>query len=203
MLKPLLGSQLRQDLLTFFLLKPEAVYTTSQIAKAIKRPKARLETELKNLSDFALLISVDKNKWLINNEFIILKELRALLAKAQLLHSQQFISGLSEVAKLDVLILSGVFTADEKAPTDLLLVGQVKRRPFLTMVNKLEKDLGREINYTIMDKSEYLFRLEVMDIFIHSFLQGRTLVLLNNLEQKQTETETLPLEPGESVTIWS
>ena len=64
--------------------------------------------------------------------------------------------------------------------TDILLVGPVKKRSFVKLVEQLEKELAREINYTLMDEDEFFFRQEVMDIFLYNILTGKTIVLVNH-----------------------
>ena len=44
---------------------------------------------------------------------------------------------------------------DEYSDIDLLLIGKVKRTDLSKKISKLEKQIGREINYTIYSKTEF------------------------------------------------
>ena len=51
------------------------------------------------------------------------------------------------------------------------------------LIKELEKDLGREINFTILKESEFRYREDIMDIFLYNILEGKTLILLDNLHK--------------------
>lgn len=191
MLKALFGSETKERVLSLFLLNTEKKYTLAQVAKEASCQTKSVSKELDNLLDFGLLKIVAKDKYIVNKNFIIFPELRTLIAKAQLLSSQKFIDGLKEISTLSFLALSGVFTGDELVKTDILMVGKIKRRPFTLLLKKLEKEMAREINYTIIDETEFFYRREVMDIFLYNILHGNTLFLIDTITPEGIEQEKL------------
>jgi hypothetical protein len=120
----------------------------------------------------------------INKNFILYPEIKALFIKAQVLSSQKFILNLQKSFQPKLLALSGFFTNFPEAQTDLLIVGPVKRPAFMKLVAELEKDLGHEINFTILDEKEFKYRQEIMDIFLYNILEGKTIFLIDNLTHK-------------------
>lgn len=198
MLKALFASETRELVLNLFLLNPEKQYSLKQVVKEIAGQTKTVRKELDNLTSFGLLKNEAKDKWMINKNFIIYPELRTLIAKAQLVSSQKFIDGLKEISSLDFLALSGVFTGDEVVKTDILMVGKIKRRPFNVLLAKLEKEMGREINYTIIDQTEFYYRREVMDIFLYNILHGKTIFLIDNLSPESQEREKLNINLKEN-----
>ena len=52
------------------------------------------------------------------------------------------------------------------------------------LIKELEKDLGREVNFTILTDQEFRYRRDIMDIFLYNILEGKTVVLLDNLHKK-------------------
>lgn len=184
MLNALFGSEVRAKILNLLLLDSEKKYTLRQIAKEISATTAVLRKELLSLREFGLA-KEDGELWSADQDFIIFPELRALVAKAQVLSSQKFLEGLKKISEPILLIMTGIFTGDALVKTDVLLVGPVKKRAMLKLVADLEKDLGREINFTIMDETEFYYRQEVMDIFLYNILAGKTIVLVDNRETNQ------------------
>lgn len=193
MLKSLFASEKRVKLVTIILLSPNKAYTARQLAKESGVPLASVRKEITNLQDLGLLRAETKDSWTAKKDFIIYPELRALIAKAQLLSSQKFIDNLKKNTDPKLLALTGFFTGDELVKTDILVVGKLKRRPFFKLLSELEKDVDREINYTIMDEAEFLYRREVMDIFLYNILMGKTIFLIDHLN---TEENTKELESG-------
>jgi hypothetical protein len=189
MLKALFGSETRVKVISAFLLNPEKSYSVRVLARETSIPSATLRKEILSLKNFGLLKLEGKDNWLIDKNFIIFPELRALIAKAQLLSSQKFIEGLSRISQPKLLALTGFFTGDEMVKTDILVVGKIKRRPFLKLLHDLEKDLGQEINYTIIEETEFVYRREVMDIFLYNILHGKTIFLINELDENTNSSK--------------
>jgi len=180
MLSSLFGSETRVRILNLLIIDSEKKYNLRQLAKELNISTVSARKELNALTEFGLL-KTEEDFWLANKNFIIFSEIKTLLIKAQILSSQKFIDGLKKVSDLKFLALSGVFTSDQEAKTDILIVGKIKRKPFLTLVAGLQADLNREINYTIMDETEFFYRQEVMDIFLYNALAGKIIVLVDNL----------------------
>ena len=189
MLKALFGSETRVKVISAFLLNPEKSYSVRVLARETSIPSATLRKEILSLKNFGLLKLEGKDNWIIDKNFIIFPELRALIAKAQLLSSQKFIEGLSRISQPKLLALTGFFTGDEMVKTDILVVGKIKRRPFLKLLHDLEKDLGQEINYTIIEETEFVYRREVMDIFLYNILHGKTIFLINELDENTNSSK--------------
>ena len=198
MLKALFASETRERVLSLFLLNAEKKYTLPQVVKETACASKSVSKELDNLVAFGLLKISLKDKWIVNKNFIIFPELRTLIAKAQLVSSQKFIDGLKEISTLSFLALTGVFTGDEMVKTDILMVGKIKKRPFTILLKRLEKEMGREINYTIIDETEFSYRREVMDIFLYNILHGKTLFLIDTITPEGIEQEKLKINLEEN-----
>lgn len=179
MLSALFGSEPRTKILNILLLNPEKKFLIRELGKESGVPAASTRKELNKLKEFGI-VKEEGESWSVNQDFIIFPELKALVVKAQILYSQKFIDGLKKVSDPKFLALTGLFTGDTLVKTDILLVGPVKHRAFVKLVDQLEKDLVREVNYTIMDETEFFYRQEVMDIFLYNILTGKTIVLVNN-----------------------
>lgn len=200
MLDAIFGSTLRVKILNLFLLYPDKKYRLQAIARDFSLPPASLRHELENLLKFGLISeemveseekeSKKKDRitklYSANTKFLLYPEIKALFVKAQILFSQKFLSGLEKICQPKFLALTGLFTNYPEAQTDLLIVGVIRRVPFLKLIKELEKSLGREINYTILSEREFRYRREIMDIFLYNILEGKTLVLLDNLEKNKT-----------------
>lgn len=212
MLNALFGSEARVKILNLFLLHPETKFYIQQIARDLKLTVNSAQKELDTIIKLGLIMptaapilntsepespvenkkgakkneenKVEKKYFEINGQFILYPEIKALFIKSQILSSQKFISSLEKNFQPKLLILTGFFTNYPEAQTDLLIVGNVKRPAFLKLITELEKDLGHEINFTILDDKEFKYRQEIMDIFLYNILEGKTIVLIDNFTHK-------------------
>lgn len=182
MLDAIFGSVPRVKILNLLLLSPEKSYSREQLSSSLNLTPAALLHELNNLTKFGL-IRGDKKSYQVNADFLLYPELRALFTKAQILYSEKFLSGLQEICQPKFLGLTGFFTNYPAAQTDILIVGTVRRTAFLKLLKGLEKDLGREINFTILSEKEFHYREAVMDIFLYNILEGKTLILIDKIRK--------------------
>ena len=77
--------------------------------------------------------------------------------------------------------MAGFFVGNKNAKVDLLIVGSVNKPKLEKLVNDLEKELDREINYTCMEEREFKYRREVTDVFIYEVLESKRFVVINEL----------------------
>lgn len=197
MLAQIFGSNARVKILKTFLSKPEQKYYTRQLARDLALQVNSVRRELENLQEIGLLkqeegpenegnaknLKNEKKYFVVDHNFLLFGELKSLFAKANLLSCQDFLKEVANTGKIKQLWLSGIFTGDLSAPTDILLVGKVRKEQFLKRLNTLEIDLNKEINYTLMDESEYGYRLEINDIFLHKILQSRHLKIIDEADK--------------------
>ncbi len=213
MIEGFFGSKTRVKILRQFLLNVEDKYYLRQLARDLSLQVNSVRRELKHLESCGLLVSAnlnnstlskiksnddedklpaksvssDKKYYEVNKEFILFPEIRALILKSQTLVGQNFLNELQEICSPKLLILTGVFVAQKNLPTDMLLVANVPRVKLLELIKKLEAELGKEINYTLMDENEFRYRQEIVDVFLNKVLESKKIVLINEWNLTFTE----------------
>jgi len=210
MLEKLFGSKTRVKLLKIFLLHPDEKYYIRQLARNLKTQVNSIRRELNNLEEFGLLTSTDndsinsdilsnknnsgkkkakevnkslkeKKYYSVDKNFILFSEIKSLIVKSQILAGENFINNLKEICHPKFILLGGMFLNNENAPTDILIVADIKPESLIPVINDLEIELGREINFTLMDEKEFKYRQEVADVFIHSVLNSKKVILLDKI----------------------
>lgn len=210
MLEKLFGSKTRVKLLKIFLLHPEEKYYIRQLARQLKTQVNSVRRELNNLEDFGLLSSLENNSinsgllstknksgqkvklvqtpslkdkkfYRVNKDFILFLEIKSLIVKAQILAGESFIKNLKEVCQPQFILLGGMFLNNENAPTDVLIVADLAAEKLLPIISALELELGREVNFTLMTVEEFKYRQQVADVFLHSVLNSKKIILLDKI----------------------
>jgi hypothetical protein len=126
----------------------------------------------------------------INKEFFLFSEIKALLAKSQVLLSLEVFKELERDCRPRLLLLTGKFVDQSEQPTDILIVGTISRRLLLPAIHKLEQALGWEINFTILSEREFSYRQEIMDIFLYNILEGEKIILVGTLNKESAAIKT-------------
>lgn len=188
MLSQLFGSEARVKILNIFLTKPDNQYYLRQLARDLDLQLNSVRRELVNLEQIGLIIPViaelkskEKKYYAVNRDFLLFNEIKSLFVKAQLLSTKDFAENVQKICTPKLLILTGFFSGNTEAKTDILIVGKINREKLLKLIKELEEAVNREVNYTIMDEREFSYRKEIFDVFLHKIINGKKLVVCDNL----------------------
>jgi len=122
----------------------------------------------------------EKKYYQTNSDFVLLDELKALIVKAQVLHKEELIEKIKKAGKIKFLLLTGVFVNRQNSSVDILIVGRFERKEKVCRVlNNIEKEMGKELNYTIMDPREFKYRRDMTDVFLYGILEGKKIIVVD------------------------
>lgn len=198
MLEHLFGSKTRVQLLRLLLNNPTQSFYLRELARQLKTQLNSIRREIANLEALGIIkaapatpiaaesgkkppAKTNKKHYLINSDFTLYPELKALVLKAHLLLEQNFVSEVEKLAKVKLFILTGIFVGLEGHPTDILLVGSINRERLAPLVSRFQRELNREINYTVMSQQEFKYRQDITDRFLYDILGGKKMVIVNEL----------------------
>jgi hypothetical protein len=123
----------------------------------------------------------EKKYYKANINFVLFEEIKALIIKAQILYGQDFISKLKRAGHVKLLVLTGKFVNESDFPVDLLIVGRFNRLKLIRLIRELERELGREINYTLMETKEFKYRRDITDVFLYSILEKKNIIAIDEI----------------------
>ena len=124
-------------------------------------------------------VKQERKYYQVNVDFVLYQELKSLIIKTQILYEKDFTGKLRKAGQIELLVLAGLFVNQLEAPVDILLVGSFDKSRLQKAVKELEKDLVREINYSIMSTEEFNYRREITDVFLYNILEGRKIVVVD------------------------
>lgn len=187
----ILGSQTRARLLHLFLQNANEQFFVREIARKIDAQLNSVRRELENLVDFGILKETvnpdDKDKkkfYAANQECVLYADLRSLMKKVQLLMKQNLVHEIDQKGKIDLLILTGQFVDNTSIPVDMLVIGEMDEETLQKVLVEFEKEVGHEVNYTVMAKEEYVYRKQVSDRFLYSILNEEHVTMIDRFAAK-------------------
>ena len=209
MLEQLFGSKTRVRLLRLFMNNPQEAYFVRELTRRIGAQINAVRTELNKLQSLELVVEVDdpeaegyiidssekgnttkrrrasrqRKYFRLNTDCLIFPEMKALFLKSRVLLEKNFVRKLANAGNISYLLLTGVFTGEEDAPTDMLIVGRIKKEKLATMIKGFEKEIGKEINYTIMTTQEFRYRKDITDRFLYSILESKKLTVIDTITE--------------------
>ena len=195
MLEHLFGSKTRTKLLTLFLHNPDKPFFVRELTRLIDTQINAVRRELENLVELGLVNETEiaeegakrpglKRKYYKMNEvFPLLTEIRTLVTKAHVLMERRLDREVTSLGDIHYFALLGAFIGRPGAPVDLFIVGTIDEPATKKLVQRLEKEMGFEINYTCMTPQEFKYRKEITDRFLYSILEAPKNVMVNTLDR--------------------
>lgn len=183
-LERLFGSRTRAKLLALFTGGVKRPYYVRELSRLTSERVNSIRREVENLRRIGLLFShlrQGKKFYVVNPRFPLLDELTKLTTKSGKSVEDRLFEGIRKVGSVRLVLLTGFFTQAKAAPTDLLIVGDVREPALRQFVHGIEEEVGREINYTAMSLTEYEYRRNMNDYFLRQVMASRPIELINTL----------------------
>jgi len=199
MLEHFFGSKTRLRLLKTFFRNPERPFYGRELARLINSQLNAVRRELANLEELGLIaraeVAIDpmiggseRSKYYqLNQSFFLFEELRTLMTKAQVLEEREMIDEIkNKGGELALFMLTGLFTDEKEAATDMFLVGRVKPKVIARLIKKYETDSERAIRYTLMTEREFHERRTIGDKFLYSIFEAKNIMIVNKLNLNES-----------------
>ena len=185
----LFGSRTRAKLLALFSGGVRRPYYVRELSRVVGERVNSIRREVENLRRIGLLtthLRKGKKFYVVNPTFPLLEELQKLTAKGRKAVEDRLFEGLrrGRIGTVSLVLLTGVFTQAKRAPTDILIVGEVKESLLREDIEAIEEELGREVNFTVMARTEYEYRRSMNDNFLRQVFDSRPVELVNTLRER-------------------
>ena len=202
LLEKLFESTPKIRILRLFMQNPEYNFTFPEFTKRTNLNSLTVKKELQKLLNIELIkskiikikpeqistkpkksIRAKKTKiYYVDKDFELLKELHDLIIKSSITSKTKLSQRLKKLGRVKLAVISGIFINKDDARADLLVVGDnIKRGGLDKFLHQTESELGRHLQYTVMDTKEFKYRLDMYDRFLRDVLEGPHDKLINKL----------------------
>lgn len=184
-LEALFGSKERWRLIKLFLLNEREKFTIAELAKRNKvdgRKIAGILAQLLNAGFIVRRTKAKKKYYITNRRFPFFKELKDLVIRSNIYPQCENLGKIKNLGNIKLGLISGVFINQPKAKSDLLIVGDsISRAKMKHLLEDLEAEMGREINYSLMSAQEFKYRANMFDKFIMEILESPHEIVVNKM----------------------
>lgn len=199
MLEQLFNSKIRIKLLKLFLANPNKQYYIRQLTRLLDSQINSVRREINNLVSIGILNATPNLKqkkeikdvskkgdsqrkyFQTNINFDLYSELKSLILRSHLVVKKGICKEIANAGKINYLAFTGIFVDISNSQVDILIVGKASKIKINKIISKFEKELNRNINYTLMSKAEFLYRKDVTDRFLYSILESKKIVAIDNI----------------------
>jgi predicted nucleotidyltransferase len=179
-----LRSIARQRLLAFYFTNPTARHHLRDLAVRLGIDPSNLSKELARLEREGLFrweISGRQKYFQLNREYPLFQEVRSIVAKT--IGAVPLIAqSLKKIDGIEEAYLYGSFARNQQdaaSDIDVLIIGAPRAQVLAGAVHKLERQLGREINYTVLTRREFNSRRARKDAFLENVWHNKRVSLVN------------------------
>jgi predicted nucleotidyltransferase len=178
-------SRTRKELFRLYFTNPDQEYYLRELERILRTPVSMIRKELTRLKEEGLFLSRKKGNltyYLLNQSYPLFDELKSIVFKTIGIQGS-LREILSKIRGIEVAFIYGSFAKDEqtgKSDIDLLIIGKVDENRVLREINKLEKVLKREINYSIFQRDEFNQKAKEKDPFITDVFKNPKILLVGN-----------------------
>lgn len=180
MLDRLFKSKTRVKILKLLILNPTKEFYLREIQRRTEENVTSIRRELNNLEEASLVkkrVDGIQKYYKINKNSPVYEELKKLVLKTAALN-EVLKNNMKDVGTVKYALIYGSFAKGdetESSDIDLLIIGDVKENLLIRKISKVERELGREINYVLWSEKEFFKKIKernhlLIDIIKNPFI---------------------------------
>jgi predicted nucleotidyltransferase len=186
MLERLFTSRVRVRLLTLFITHPSESFYIRQITRITGETYNNIRQELQNLAALGFIQEERQANALyykVNTEHFLFPEIKILILKTEAV-GDRLREALSTLGNIQVAFLYGSTAKGTDFPSsdiDLMVIGEVNLDVLDKMINTIEEEIGRTVNYTLFSAKEWQNRVKQRNSFVKDVLIHKKIFLIGDI----------------------
>jgi len=178
-------SKTREKILRLFFSDIEKEYYLRELERILDLPVGNIRRELLNLEKSGLFKRRKKGNlvyYSVNKSSPIFEEFKKIVSKT--IGVEGLIRrGLEKIKGTEIAFIFGSYAKDEAdslSDIDLMIIGSPDENELVAKISKIEKKIGREINYHIFSISDWEKARQEKNSFIENILSQPKIFLIGN-----------------------
>jgi len=185
MLSTLITSKARVELITWFITHPGKRFYYRQLIDILNASKQSIQNELARLENAGLLSSQKEGNirfYWVNKDFILYPEIKSIILKTVGV-GDELRKSLSKIGDIRSAFIYGSVAKnleDARSDIDVMVIGNVSVDAVHEAIMKAEEHLGREVNYSIFNPSDWKKQLKAKKGFASDVAKNEKIFLIGN-----------------------
>jgi predicted nucleotidyltransferase len=180
-------SKTRKELFRLFFTNPESEFYLRELERKLGIPVSMIRGELMRLNHDGVFNIHRRGNLLfyrLNKTYPFFNELKSIVSKT--IGTQGLLTEiLKKIPGIETAFIYGSFARQEenaKSDIDLLVVGNIDENSFLAQINRAEKLLKREINYSVYTPKEFKKQRVIKNGFLNLALKQKVILLRGRID---------------------
>lgn len=178
-----LRSEITRKILNYFFLNPEDTLYVNELSRKLEADKRNLVKKIKELEQEGILKSQIRGNlkfYSLNRNYPLYEEYKKIILKT-IGFEESLKRIVEEIEDIKEAYIYGSYAKnkmDVYSDIDLLVVGNHSVIALQRKLNKLQKEIRREINIVNMDKNDFKKRIKNKDPFVCEILKGKNIRII-------------------------
>jgi len=170
-------SKTREALFRLYFTNPDKSYYLRELERGLDIPVSMLRKELMSLEKSGIFSSSRKanlSYYSLDKSYPLYDELKNIVFKTIGIKGL-LIKALSDIKEIETAFIYGSYAKDQynaKSDVDLFIIGNVDEDTLVSRIDKIEKDIKREINYSIYSRKDFEKKKRQKDGFIEDIIEN-------------------------------
>jgi hypothetical protein len=188
MLEHFITSKAKRSVLKLFLTNPEKPFNINEVARLSGEPVNAVAREVRNLERAGFLGSKrvgNQKQFSVLKSFPLYQELKKIIYATVGL-GDYLAQNLNEWNAIESAFIYGSVASNQEingSDIDLMLIGNPSENDVHWVIRQVEKDTGRNINYTLISPQEFGQRLHRNEPFISRVMQEKRIIIKGNPDE--------------------
>lgn len=178
----LLSSKVRKKLFRLYFSQTDSKYYLRELERLLDEPVGNIRRELIKWSKTGLFLNErigNLTYYSLNKSFPLYEELKRIVSKTIGIE-YTLREGIKGIEGIKVSLIYGSVASGEdtgSSDIDILLIGDIDMDHLLVNIQKMEKEIGREINYVLYTPQEFNAKKEAENAFILDILRNPKVII--------------------------
>lgn len=178
-------SKTRESLFRLYFTNPDKSYYLRELERELDIPVSMLRKELVSLEKSGIFYSSRKanlSYYSLNKSYPLYNELKTIVFKTIGIKGL-LVTALSDIKNIETAFIYGSYAKDQynaKSDVDLFIIGNIDEDVLVSRIDKIEKDIKREINYSIYSRKDFKKKKRQKDGFIEDILENPKIFIIGD-----------------------
>lgn len=178
----------RAQLLSLFLTNPDQAFYLQEVGRIVGKKPGTFQRTINNMENEGILVSEYRGNaryFRANKQYPLYKELRSIVFKTSGV-AGSIQEALGRVGDIEHAFIYGSYARDKDnymSDVDLLIIGECDEDKLVTELDRLERRLQREINYTLYTLAEFKRQVNRNDPFLRAIQRDRKVTLAGDPDE--------------------
>lgn len=179
------ASKTRKALFRLYFTNPDGEYYLRELERMLDIPVSMIRRELVRLEEDGIFRSRKRGNqtyYYLNKKYPLFEELKSIVSKT--IGIRRLLTKMLErLSNVEVAFIFGSFAKNEaraSSDIDVFIIGDVDESKLIEELSTLEKELGREINYSLYTRDDFEKKKKAKESFIEDLLENPKIFLIGN-----------------------